>query len=436
MKPASPRRPRPRLGAAFMTLWVGESLSSLGTQLTAFALGLWALQLSDRVSWYAAFALAGLAPKLLLAPFAGVLVDRFDRRRLLLVGHLGAGCCGLALAFAFAFATPSLWHVLGLVALGSALAAANYPAFQAATASLVESAALPRANALVHVSNATALVLAPMCAALMLVHTGVGGVLLLDVLSFAAAVGALSLITIPTPVGKAEAESEHTMAAALRGGLRYLLARPELLALIAVFAALNFCLGSAQLLLAPLVLAHATELAVGQVMSEAGLGMLLGGLFMVAWGGPKRLIVLIALASALQAVALLFTALGSTPAFIGLGAMAVFFWRPVQAACSATLWQREVPARLHGRVFALRSLVVQGALPLAHALSGPASDALFEPAMAHGADGLLARTFGPWLGLGPGRGVAALLICVAALIALVALATRLSPRLWRLETPL
>ncbi|MEM6794958.1 MAG: MFS transporter [Acidobacteriota bacterium] len=416
----------PRL-KTFGAVWLAEMVSAFGTQLTGFALGVWALRETGSVTWFAAFTLAASAPRLLLAPLAGALVDRHDRRRVLLFGHLGAGACSLALAALFALGGESLSRVLALVALASLASAGQYPAFQAATTTLVPRAQLARANGLVHFGFSAGYILAPLVAGLAMADLGLAGILALDALTFSAAIGLLMAVRVPRPQSR-----RRPARFDLAFGWRYLRRRPPLMALLALFASLNFCLAMAQMLLTPLALSVGDERTLGLVLGQAGLGMLLGSLAMVLWGGSERHVALIGWLALAQGALLALTAFAVEAPWLAAGALLTFSLRPMLAASSSALWQRHVEPDVQGRVFATRSACVQGALPLAYVSAGPLADGLLEPWMAPGALG--ARLLGPWLGSGPGRGVALLLVALGIAIAvLAALACRRGGPLRALE---
>jgi hypothetical protein len=154
--------------------------------------------------------------------------------------------------------------------------------------------------------------------------------------------------------------------------------------------------------------------------------MVVGGVLMSVWGGPRRIIRAILLCFLVQGLILLLG--GARPNLLLIaGAASVFtFCEPIILASSRTLWQRKVPLDLQGRVFAVRQLIAWSAMPLAFLLAGPLADFIFEPLMA--ADGTLASTVGAIIGVGPGRGIGLLFVLIGCLIlAGLALAARYRP---------
>jgi hypothetical protein len=274
----------------------------------------------------------------------------------------------------------------------------------------VPPAQLARASGAQQTGQALAQLVAPPAAGVLLAGIGMSGVLVVDALSFVFALASVVLTEVPE-TGEATQREETSW----RFGMSYVGERPGLWGTLVIQAAINFALGMATVLLLPLVLSLSTAAAFGGVMSAAGVGMLGGAGLVAAWGGPRRRVQAVWGGGLLMAVAL--GAGGTARSALGLGAsaFAVGFASPLVNSAVQTIWQMKVPAALQGRVFAARRLVLGATLPLAFALSGPLSDAVFEPAMRLG--GPLADWLGPVFGVGEGRGVAVIM----ALMGLVTL---------------
>ena len=401
----------------FVLVCTGQILSVLGSQLTAFGLGVWSYQRTGSTTAYGLMALATLAPGMLAAPLAGLLVDR-SARAAMIAGHLGAGACTFTLALLVHLGAAPFGAVLALVALTSVCNAVQFPGLSAVTPRLVPPEHLGRAQGALQLGMATGQVGAPVLAAMLLASLGLWPILALDALSFFFASTLLlvcRLPSVPRPTRAAGALAEAGQ------GWRYLRAQPGLLGLLGLLALLNFTVGASQVLLTPFVLGFANVQVLGRVMSVGGLGMVLGSVLLLVWGGPRRRRVLALLGFALlEGVAMMALGLLRPSAALVAGcAFAVLFAVPLVTGCAQVLWQLKVPAGLQGRVFGLRVLVAQGAIPLAFLIAGPLADHVFEP---------LWRT--------PGRGIALFFMLLGALSVLgVGWAAR-SSRLRRLEREL
>jgi MFS family permease len=406
-------RPERRLirgGAAFPVILTGETVSLFGTVLSGFAVSIHAFQQTRTVTAYALISLAAILPGLLVSPFAGQVVDRLERGTVMRLGNLtSAVSTGLVAALGLS-GQLELWHIAVLSAVNSLVAAFHGLAFEAATTLLVPPAQLARASGAQQSGQALAQLVAPVAAGALLTSIGLSGVLIVDALTFAFALAAVALTEVPET-----GEAPQREATSWRFGLGYVGERPGLWGTLVVQAAINFALGMATVLLLPLVLSLSTAAAYGGVMSAAGVGMLAGAGLVAAWGGPRRRVQAVWAGGLLMAVAL--GAGGAVRSALGVGAcaFAVGFASPLVNSAVQAIWQVKVPATLQGRVFAARRLVLGATLPLAFALAGPLSDAVFEPAMRR--EGWLAGWLGPLFGVGEGRGVAVIM----ALMGLVTL---------------
>jgi len=272
---------------AFLMMWTGLTVSLLGSALTAFALGIRIFQQTDSTTQYALVLLSAAVPPLVVLPLAGPLVDRFHRK-LVLVGcdALGAAAtCGIAgLAWS---GNLGLGPACALVAVLSAVGAVQWPAYSATVTLLVPREQLGRANGLTQIAHAVSQVAAPLVAGGLIVWIGLAGIAAVDLATFAFSTVLLLLAAIPRGSG--------TSAAPRRGylrdlpfGWRYIRDRRGLLALLVMFALINFFAEMASVLFTPLVLAFSTPAALGAIVSVGGLGLVAGGVLLTAWGGPRR----------------------------------------------------------------------------------------------------------------------------------------------------
>jgi len=200
-----------------------------------------------------------------------------------------------------------------------------------------------------------------------------------------------------------------------------------------MFTGVNFFSELATVLYTPLVLSFSDPAALGTIVAIGGFGLLLGGALMTIWGGPPRPALGAAAFAALSGVAIAASALTRSVPILSALAALFFFCIPLMSGCSQVVWQRAIPAELQGRVFAARAAIAMSAMPLASLAAGPLADQVFEPALASG--GSLAHSLGGWIGVGPGRGIAAILLCSGLLaIATAAIAAAFRP-LQQLDHP-
>jgi MFS family permease len=417
----------------FLTVWLGQLVSVFGSRLTSFALGLWVLERTGSVTQFSLLLLCVTIPAIAASLLAGPLVDRADRRKLMLLADTGAGLCSLALAALLLTGHLEVWSVTAILAVSTVLSTLQVPAYTASISLLVPREQLGRANGLVELGNAFAQVFAPLAAGVLLHAIGARGVILIDAATYLVALATLLAVRIPRPErpAAAEATARPSLVADAREGWAFVRSGGGLLALLALSASFNFSSAMVDVLMAPMLLAFASVALVGTVVTVFGAGMLGGGLTMSAWGGPKRRARGIALFGLLQGLALV--AAGLRPS-VPLIAAAMFCWAfcgPIVSGSEVAVWQSRTRPELQGRVFALRTAVSFSALPLAFVLAGPLADRVFGPALQPG--GALAGTLGALTGVGPGRGLAVMIIALGLLTMAACATGALSGRLSALD---
>ena len=183
----------------FFVVWAGQLVSVLGTTMSAFAVQIWIYTETGSVTNLALVSLAFALPATLVSPFAGALVDRWDRRIVMIASDGITGLATLAIAALYVTDHLALWHVFVLVTIGSVGNAFQAPAWMASIPLLVPKAHLGRANGLVQFNDGVSLVMAPALAGVVLVVWGLGGMLLIDVATFLVAVGTLLIVRFPRP---------------------------------------------------------------------------------------------------------------------------------------------------------------------------------------------------------------------------------------------
>ena len=425
----------PRGFRTFVLIWFGQLVSLTGSGLTGFALGVWVYQRTGSVTQFALISLFTSLPGIVISPVAGALVDRWDRRRAMILSDVGAALCTLSVAGLLLASRLEVWHIYVAMGISSTFSAFQWPAYSAATTLLVPKQHLGRASGMVQISEAVAQIISPVLAGALMVVIRVQGVMLLDFATFLFAALTLLLARIPRPAVTAEGKAgQGSLLHEATYGWTYIRARPGLFALLLFFAATNFATGIVGVLFTPLVLSFTSTAVLGLLLSIGGLGFLAGSLTMSAWGGPKRRVYGILGCHLLMGVTLFAAGFPPLVWVIGAAAFLFFFSTPISNGCSQAIWQSKTAPDVQGRVFAVRRMIAWASLPLAYLMAGPLADQVFEPLLAEG--GPLASSVGQIIGVGVGRGIGLLFIVLGSVILLAALVACLYPRLRNLETEL
>ena len=116
----------------FMLVWSGQFVSILGSIMSGFALALWAWMITGQATALALVGFFSFAPTILLSPIAGALVDRWDRKKTMILSDLGAGIATIAVLALFLTGSLQIWHLYIIGAWMGAFGAFQFPAFSAA----------------------------------------------------------------------------------------------------------------------------------------------------------------------------------------------------------------------------------------------------------------------------------------------------------------
>jgi MFS family permease len=400
----------------FFTIWFGQLISLLGSQLTGFALGVWVYDQTHSVTMLALVQVALQAPFVLLSPLAGVFADRWNRRTAMIVSDAGAGLAVLVAGVLFLTNHLQPWMVIPINLWMATFQTLMWPSFTAATTLLVPKEHYGRASAFTQLGEALPAIAGPAMAGILYTSIHLGKMALIDFASYLFSVFLMLLfVRIPNPaVTLEEARGKSSLWKDMRLGWDYIIERKGLLALLIFFMTSNFLTGVIGPLITPLILDNWNASTLGYLSTLMGIGMLAGTLAMSAWGGTKRKIFTLLAANVVGGLFLFGVGLRvSLPLFAVCG-FGVMFCGPFTNASSQAIWQSKVAPDLQGRVFAIRRAIAWSASIVSPLLAAPLTDYLFKPAMATG--GALAPVLGPIFGVGASRGVGVVFSLVGVLI--------------------
>jgi DHA3 family macrolide efflux protein-like MFS transporter len=416
----------------FGLIWFGQLVSLIGSSLTSFALSVWAYQTTDSATPATLVILATMGPSALLSLVAGPFVDRWDRRWVMILSDTGSSLSTFIVLLALTCGQGALWLILLATAANSAFSAFQWLAYTASTTLLVPKEHLGRANGMVQIGQAIVYIASPALAGFLVTRIQVQGVILIDFATFVFSVFSLLLVHIPRPKDTDQAgTNEGTWLREFLYGLTYLVARPGLMGLLVLFALLNFLLGLVSALLTPMALSFTDADTLGTMISISLGGMLLGGILMSIWGGPKRRIHGVLGGLLLAGLALSVVGLRPSVALPTAAGFAFFFSFVIVSACNDALWQGKVAAGVQGRIFGTRNTIATLTVIPAYALSGPVADKVFEPLLV--TEGPLSGSVGQIVGVGHGRGIGLMFIAAGALTVLATATSYLFPRIRLVE---
>ena len=403
-------------------------LSLLGTTMSAFAFTVWAYELTHQATALALVGFFGFAPLVLVSPFAGAVVDRYDRKKIMILADLAAGVPTVINLFLYVSNVLQIWHLFITLSVAASFQAFHFPAYSAAVTMLVDKKHYARASGMLSAAQFASGIFAPVVAVILLSIIGLPGVLMIDIASFLTAISLLLLVHVPRPpVTEAGIKGKGSFLKESVYGFRYIRERPSLLGLQLFFFAFNLTATFATTLIPTMILARTSldgavteygQLVLASVMSVSGVGGVVGSVVMSVWGGPKRRVNGVLFGGALSSL-LGIALMGARPdvmVWMAAGFFAMFFI-PIVNGSNQAIWQAKVAPDVQGRVFATRLLIAQISVPVAMLLAGPMADLVFEPAMKPNSS--LSVTFGGFLGTGPGAGMSLMFIIAGILGTLV-----------------
>lgn len=407
---------------AFQVVWVGQLVSLLGTSMTGFALPIWIFGKTERVQEMAIIGLCFMLPLLIVSPFAGAIVDRSNRKLMMMVSDFAAGLMTIVVWLLVVSGRLEIWHLYITAAISGTFQTFQWPAYSAAISMMLPKEQYGRAHGLLSLAEAGSGIFAPVLAGALLGFVGLQGILLIDVVSFIFAILTLSLVHIPQPAQtEAGRAGQGSIWKESVYGFHYILQRPSLLGLQIVFLLCNFIFNLSTTTFAAMILARSeqNELIFGSVQSVGAVGGIVGAAMMSAWGGPKRRVHGVLAGWAFSGFSAVLLGLGRG---LYLWAIAIFlgaFIGPIINGSNQAIWQAKVAPDVQGRVFSIRRLIAWGVSPLATLLAIPLADSWLGPAMLEG--GSLAGTFGWLVGVGPGAGMSLLYVFSGLLLTMVGL---------------
>jgi MFS family permease len=404
----------------FVVIWLGQFLSLLGTYMSQFALSIWAWQKTGEATTLALVALFSFGPSVIMLPIAGPLVDRWNRKLVMMLSDIASGIGTITVLILLSSGRLDVWHLYVTGAFTGIFQSFQWPAYSASISLIVPKKDYARSSGMLSLAESASNMCAPVAAGVLIGVIGVAGVMAIDIATFLAAVGMLLVVAIPQPPKQ---EKKMSILNDAVFGLGYISKRSGLLGLQFIFFASNLIGGLAFTLFTPMIMLRSGNDAVvmGAVQAALGVGGVTGGLALSAWGGPKRKVdgVLLGMAaSGLLGMTLMGT--GRTPIVWMVAAFLIMLFIPISNGSNQAIWQSKVLPEVQGRVFGTRALIATISSPISMAIAGPLADNIMTPPMMPG--GSLADTFGWLVGTGQGAGIGLLFF----LLGLVGTAATLS----------
>lgn len=387
--------------------------------MTRFALTLWVWELTGSATVLALVVFFSQLPRIFVTIVAGLIVDRFNRKHLMMLGDSIAALSTISIGILYLTGSLQIWHLYLAASLSGGFGKVQSLAYQTSISSMVPQLQLTRANSMNSAVHFGSSIFGPAIAGILYPFTGLIGVLLVDLATFGVAIAILLAVQIPQPILHQSTELEPLLSK-LTFGFREVWKQPSLRSLLLITVLFWFFHDLGAAIYNPMILARTGGSAqiLASTTTAAGIGGVTGAIVLTIWGGPgpQRRVH------------------GMLSGFIGAGIAKIVFgwgqsfkvWVPAQFCSSlnfpllgssrTALWMEAIKPEIQGRVFAANSFVLESVTAIAALVAGPLADRVFEPMVKSAAT---TWAIEPFLGVQPGAGIALLYVLTSLGLILV-----------------
>lgn len=394
----------------YILFWLSQSISQLGSAMTAFALILWTYEQKHSAMAVSLMSFCNYVPFIIVSLAAGAFVDRHNKKAVMLAADTMAALCTVAVFILSAKAWLQVWHIYVVNVVIGFMNSFQQPAAAVVTGRLVPKEKLSRISGMNAFSTNVTVVLSPVLAAFVFSFGGLESILLVDLTSFIVAFFVL-LFLMHIPEEKKETARQSAFAG-VSEGFRFLKKEKGILYIMLTMALINFFSRlTYENVLSPMILARSggSNTTLGIVNAAMGIGGIVGGIIVSLKKGVQKNAKMIYFSAALSFL------LGDILMAVGRNG---FMWSAAAVAASLPIpfiWTGQnvilysrIPEEMQGRVFAVRNAIQFSTIPFGILLGGILADYVFEPFLK--TDGILAECLRIIVGNSAGSGMAVMFL--------------------------
>ena len=402
----------------FLILWSTQSVSQLGSSITAFALTLWLYERTESSLSTATLTICSYAPYVLMSIFAGALTDRFDKKKTMIICDMLAVFCTIIIFALYYTDQLVVWHLYALNAVSGLMNTVQQPASEVAMSLIIPEEYYQKTSALRSLSRSLISILNPLIATTLYAFIGLNGIIAVDVGSFLVAFTAL-LFFIKIP--KSSREKRESVLILAKEGIKFLKDNPMIMTLLLFMSGINLVASAFDATLPGYVLPNPKggQAILGIVTSCSGIAMVIGSLAASVMPKPKNRIKIVYLTMLFSMGTENFImAFSREPLLWCIGQIIGWILVPVMSANLEVILRGSIPIELQGRVYACRNTLQFFTIPIGLFLGGFMVDNVCEPIMvSYGNLSILSTLFGTGKGSGAALmmlilGISGSLICI------------------------
>ncbi len=387
----------------FYILWGSQSLSQLGSSITAFALTLWLYQKTGSALSTAALTICSYAPYVLVSIFAGALTDRFDKKKTMLICDTFAALTTVIVFFLYRSNTLAIWHLYAINAVSGLMNTVQQPASEVAMSMIIPRKYYQKSSALRNLSRSTISILNPLVATAFFSCAGLDLCIAFDLVTFLIAFVALAGWIHFPETKKKEQDSVLAMA---KEGFDFLRKTPMVFTILLFMAGVNLIASAFDATLPGYIIPNPKGgmEVLGIVTSVSGIAMVAGSLIASVMPKPKNRVkvIFVTMLFSLGTENFILT-FSREPVLWCIGQFIGWILVPIMSTNLEVVLRNSIPLELQGRVYACRNTLQFFTIPIGLFLGGFMVDQVCEPFMAD-----LARqsVFHMLFGSGKGSGAA------------------------------
>lgn len=394
----------------YIIFWLSQSVSQLGSAMTAFALILLTYEQKNSAMAVSVMTFCNYVPFIIVSLVAGTFIDRHSKKAIMLISDSIAALCTLAVLVLWTTGTIEIWNIYVVNIVIGFMNAFQQPASAVAVGRIVPKEKLSNVSGMNSFSSNLITVLSPVLAAFIFSFSGLGTILIIDLVSFTFAFLVLLLvIRIPEDYAKV---SEKSILDGTREGFRFLKGEKGLLYIMLTMALINFFSRlTYENILSPMILSRSggNSRTLGFVNAAMGIGGIAGGFIVSLKKASKRNAGMIYISAALSfLLGDIMMAVGRNGFMWSVAGIAASLPIPFIMAGQNVIMYSKIPDEMQGRVFAVRNAIQFGTIPFAILLGGFLADHVFEPFMR--SDNAVADFLKVFVGHGSGNGMAVMFL--------------------------
>ena len=417
---------------SFFILWATQSLSSLGSSMTSFALIIWSYEKEGSALTPALLSVCSYLPYVLMSIFAGAISDRWNKKITMIVSDSFAAFSTVITLLLIYTGKLEIWHLYCINALNGLMNTIQQPASDVSISLLVPKEHYQKISGMRSFSNSLLTILTPIIATAILALGGIQVIIFFDLITFVIAfISLLCFVRIPNT--QKENSRKETILKSAVSGLNYLKNNRGILDLILFLAAINFTASVYNAALPAMILSRegGGSVELGIVNSVTGVALLAGSIITSLLPTPRSRVKIICNTLLISmSTENFFLAFGRSVPIWCIGAVLGWICIPIMNANMDVLFRNYIPVSMQGRVFSARNTLQFFTIPIGYFLGGIMIDKVFEPFMAsQQTESFLVLIFGE----GKGSGAALLFLILAIVGIWTCLIFRMDPHIWELE---